>query len=166
ERAAAHPGRPALRRGHQPAGRLGHGPLPRLLRGADARRRPERPGGDGCLERVRQGGHPIMERQLSWLRRKLEYNTFQLIVEHVENAAGAAASPATRLPAVCLLHLSGYTALPEEIGDQAAAERAGTLGTLVQELANGHGGRVVKLLGDGGDAGVPRSLDGGRLRAR
>jgi adenylate cyclase len=98
-------------------------------------------------------GTPIMERQLSWLlRRKLEHNTFQLIVEHVENAveaAGAATSLPTRLPAVCFLDLSGYTALTEEIGDQAAAERAATLGTLVQELAHTHGGRVVKLLGDG-----------------
>ena len=95
----------------------------------------------------------MMERQLSWLlRRKLEHNTFQLIVEHVESAvaaAGAATSLPTRLPAVCFLDLSGYTALTEEIGDQAAAERAATLGTLVQELAHSHGGRVVKLLGDG-----------------
>jgi adenylate cyclase len=100
-----------------------------------------------------QAGIPMMERQLSWLlRRKIEHNTFQLIVEHVESsveAAGAARPAAARLPAICFMDLSGYTALTEEIGDQAAAERAGTLGTLVQELAHGHGGRVVKLLGDG-----------------
>jgi adenylate cyclase len=99
-----------------------------------------------------QAGIPMMERQLSWLlRRKIEHNTLQLIVEHVESSveAAGAARPATRLPAICFMDLSGYTALTEELGDQVAAERAGTLGTLVQELAHGHGGRVVKLLGDG-----------------
>lgn len=100
-----------------------------------------------------QVGIPMMERQLSWLlRRKIEHNTFQLIVEHVESsveAAGASRPASARLPAICFMDLSGYTTLTEEIGDQAAAERAGTLGTLVQELAHGHGGRVVKLLGDG-----------------
>jgi adenylate cyclase regulatory protein len=98
-------------------------------------------------------GTPVMERQLSWLLgRKLEHNTFQLIVEHVENAveaAGAAPPLPTRPPAICFVDLSGYTALTEQIGDQAAAERVGRLGTLLQELAHSHGGRVVKLLGDG-----------------
>lgn len=55
----------------------------------------------------------------------------------------------TRPPAICFIDLSGYTALTEELGDQVAAERAGTLGTLLQELAHTSGGRVVKLLGDG-----------------
>jgi adenylate cyclase len=103
--------------------------------------------------RFAQEGTPMMGRQLSWLLgRKIEHNTLQLVVEHVENAveaAGASRAAPARLPAICFMDLSGYTALTEEIGDQAAAERAGTLGTLVQELANGHGGRVVKLLGDG-----------------
>jgi class 3 adenylate cyclase len=98
-------------------------------------------------------GTPMMERQLSWLlRRKLEHNAFQLIVEHVENAVEAAggAPPSTaRSPAISFIDLSGYTALTEEIGDEAAADRAGTLGTMTQELALSHGGRVVKLLGDG-----------------
>ena len=98
-------------------------------------------------------GIPMMERQLAWLlRRKLEHNAFQLIVEHVENAveaAGAAQAAAPSPPAICFVDLSGYTALTEEIGDRAAADRAERLGTLLQELAHGHGGRVVKLLGDG-----------------
>jgi adenylate cyclase len=37
----------------------------------------------------------------------------------------------------------------ETVGDEAAAERAGRLGTLTQELAHASGGRVIKLLGDG-----------------
>jgi adenylate cyclase len=98
-------------------------------------------------------GTPVMQRQLSWLLgRKLEHNTFQLIVEHVEDAveaAGAAPPLPTRLPAICFVDLSGFTALTEQVGDQAAAERAAALGTLLQELAHAHDGRVVKLLGDG-----------------
>jgi DNA-binding transcriptional MerR regulator len=57
-------------------------------------------------------GTPMMQRQLSWLLgRKLENATFQLIVEHVENAveaAGAVPTMPARLPAVCFLDLSGY----------------------------------------------------------
>jgi hypothetical protein len=64
-------------------------------------------------------------------------------------AAGATPPMPTRPPAICFIDLSGYTALTEELGDQVAAERAGTLGTLLQELAHTRGGRVVKLLGDG-----------------
>ena len=94
-----------------------------------------------------------MERQLVWLlRRHLEHNAFQLIVERVESAveeAGVAPPKAAKLPAIAFIDLSGYTALTEEIGDQAAAERAAALATLVQELAHAHGGTVVKLLGDG-----------------
>jgi adenylate cyclase len=70
-----------------------------------------------------QAGIPMMERQLSWLlRRKIERNTFQLIVEHVESsveAAGAVRPASARLPAICFMDLSGYTALTEELGDQA-----------------------------------------------
>jgi len=99
-------------------------------------------------------GTPIMQRQLSWLLgRKLEHNAIQLIVEHVEDAveaAGTHSPTAAKPPAICFVDLSGYTALTEQIGDQAAADRAGAFGTLIQELAHTHGGRVVKLLGDGG----------------
>ena len=100
-----------------------------------------------------------MERQLSWLlRRKLEHTTFQLIVEYVENAVeagGSVAARGTRPPAICFVDLSGYTALTEELGDRAAAERAGRFGTLVQEAANAHGGNVIKLLGDGAMLLIP-----------
>src|SRR5205814_6648327 len=55
----------------------------------------------------------------------------------------------TEPPAMCFLDLSGYTRLTEERGDEAAAEMAATLGRLVQQSANAHGGRPVKWLGDG-----------------
>jgi len=109
-------------------------------------------------------GIPVMERQLVWLlRRHLEHNAFQLIVEHVENgveAAGSAPPKTAKLPAIAFIDLSGYTAMTEEIGDQAAAERAQALATLVQELAHAHGGTVVKLLGDGAMLHFPDPREG------
>ena len=52
-------------------------------------------------------------------------------------------------PAIAFLDLTGYTALAEERGDQAAAELAADLAGVVQEAAQAHGGRPVKWLGDG-----------------
>jgi class 3 adenylate cyclase len=62
--------------------------------------------------------------------------------------------------------LSGYTALTEASGDEAAADVAMAFAELVNEVATRHRGSVVKLLGDGvllhfadpGDA-VRASLD-------
>jgi adenylate cyclase len=52
-------------------------------------------------------------------------------------------------PAIAFLDLTGYTALVEERGDEAAAEAASELAGVVQERAQVHGGRPVKWLGDG-----------------
>ena len=52
-------------------------------------------------------------------------------------------------PAIAFLDLTGYTALAEEHGDEAAAELATALAGVVDEAARGHGGRPVKWLGDG-----------------
>jgi adenylate cyclase len=52
-------------------------------------------------------------------------------------------------PAIAFLDLTGYTALAEERGDQAAATLAADLAGVVQEAAQAHGGRPVKWLGDG-----------------
>jgi adenylate cyclase len=52
-------------------------------------------------------------------------------------------------PAIAFLDLTGYTELAEERGDEAAAEVASDLASVVQEAARTHGGRPVKWLGDG-----------------
>ena len=54
-----------------------------------------------------------------------------------------------RPPAIAFLDLTGYTALTEERGDEAAAELADRLATLVHETAQSRGGHSVKWLGDG-----------------
>jgi adenylate cyclase len=54
-----------------------------------------------------------------------------------------------RPPAVSFLDLTGYTRLTEERGDEAAAELAETLASLVRRRSQEHGGQPVKWLGDG-----------------
>ncbi|MGH2554463.1 MAG: adenylate/guanylate cyclase domain-containing protein [Actinomycetota bacterium] len=54
-----------------------------------------------------------------------------------------------RPPAVCFLDITGYTRLTEERGDEAAADLAARLGTLVRRPSQEHGGQPVKWLGDG-----------------
>jgi adenylate cyclase len=72
-------------------------------------------------------------------------------VEEVE-AALEGAGLHTRLhrpPAVCFLDVTGYTRLTEERGDEAAADIAARLATLVRRASQEHGGQPVKWLGDG-----------------
>jgi adenylate cyclase len=72
-------------------------------------------------------------------------------VEEVE-AALEGAGLHTRLhrpPAVCFLDITGFTRLTEERGDEAAADLAARLATLVRRASQEHGGQPVKWLGDG-----------------
>jgi adenylate cyclase len=72
-------------------------------------------------------------------------------VEDVESAleqAGLYTRP-RRPPAVSFLDLTGYTRLTEERGDEAAADLAEKLATLVRRSSQEHGGQPVKWLGDG-----------------
>lgn len=54
-----------------------------------------------------------------------------------------------RPPAVAFVDVSGFTRLAEEHGDEVAARTATLFAELADRLAREHGGRVVKLLGDG-----------------
>jgi adenylate cyclase len=54
-----------------------------------------------------------------------------------------------RPPAVSFLDISGFTRLTEERGDEAAADLATRLATLVRRSSQDHGGQPVKWLGDG-----------------
>ena len=72
-------------------------------------------------------------------------------VEYAEGALEKAGlySRLRRPPAVSFLDITGYTRLTEERGDEAAAEMAATLGTLVRHSSREHRGEPVKWLGDG-----------------
>ena len=65
-----------------------------------------------------------------------------------------------RPPAVCFLDITGYTRLTEERGDEAAAELAARLATLVRGSSREHGGQPVKWLGDGVMFYFPNPRDG------
>ena len=54
-----------------------------------------------------------------------------------------------RLPAICFLDIVGYTRLTQELGDDAAADLAGTVSLLVGRNSVQHGGKPIKWLGDG-----------------
>jgi adenylate cyclase len=85
-------------------------------------------------------------------RRHFEHYVLDVTVLRAEASlerAGLAQRRPVRPPAIAFLDLTGYTKLTEERGDRAAAELAARLIEIVHELAHRHGGRPVKLLGDG-----------------
>lgn len=55
----------------------------------------------------------------------------------------------TTTKAAVFADLCDYTQLTEAFGDEAAAEMAVLLGVIARDVARRHGGRVVKMLGDG-----------------
>ncbi|HEU5212195.1 MAG TPA: adenylate/guanylate cyclase domain-containing protein [Gaiellaceae bacterium] len=71
------------------------------------------------------------------------------LTEGFMDERGIAPRQPRQLPAIAFLDLSGYTALTEEHGDEAAAEVAIGVADVVQDVAVKHGGRPVKWLGDG-----------------
>jgi adenylate cyclase len=73
------------------------------------------------------------------------------ILEGLESALQSAGlhEPPERVPAICFLDLTGYTRLTEERGDEAAADLARNLSTMVQQQSRSHGGKAIKWLGDG-----------------
>ncbi|HEX5467907.1 MAG TPA: adenylate/guanylate cyclase domain-containing protein [Gaiellaceae bacterium] len=93
------------------------------------------------------------ESLLLWLRgRHLEHEILAVTVQTTEDylrELGLAPERVTRRPAIAFLDLTGYTALTEEHGDEAGADLADRLATLVHEAAQPHGGNPVKWLGDG-----------------
>ena len=85
-------------------------------------------------------------------RRHREHELLEYLVGLTENwleEREIGLRPTKQPPAIAFLDLTGYTALAEERGDQAAAEVAADLAGVVQQTSQLHGGRPVKWLGDG-----------------
>jgi adenylate cyclase len=93
------------------------------------------------------------EQLMLWLRgRHLEHEVLSATVQGTEEylqELGALSEDERRAPAIAFLDLTGYTTLTEEQGDEAGAELADRLATLVNDAAQPHGGQPVKWLGDG-----------------
>jgi adenylate cyclase len=106
---------------------------------------------------------PLIEQVLLAIYHGQQEHTWsQVFVEHVEGALEAAGlySRLERPPAMCFLDITGYTRLTEERGDEAAAELATKLATLVRGSSREHGGEPVKWLGDGVMFYFPNPGDG------
>jgi class 3 adenylate cyclase len=95
----------------------------------------------------------LVNRLVPWLQRRLrEHAVLEYSVATIEaymDERGIAPRRPRQPPAIAFLDLTGYTILTEERGDEAAAELAAGLATIVQEGARAHGGQAVKWLGDG-----------------
>jgi adenylate cyclase len=96
---------------------------------------------------------PLLERALFMLyRRHREHVWTEHAINHVEEAleASGVQERVPRPPSICFVDLAGYTRLTEERGDEVAAQIAGRLASLVNDISRGRGGRPVRWLGDGG----------------
>jgi adenylate cyclase len=86
----------------------------------------------------------------SWLHaRHLEHYVLEEVLAEIEGAMGPDTSRVRGAPVVAFVDLCGFTALTAGTGDAGAATVAARFEDEVVERARDHGGRVVKLLGDG-----------------
>jgi adenylate cyclase len=94
-----------------------------------------------------------LERTLFMLyRRHREHVWTEHAINHVEEALEGSGlrERVPHPPAICFVDLTGYTQLTEERGDEVAADVAGRLASLVNDISRSRGGRPIRWLGDGG----------------
>jgi adenylate cyclase len=108
---------------------------------------------DALVYRKAAGFTQLVAGLVPWLqRRHREHSVLEYIVSVTEGfmeERGITPRQPKQPPAIAFLDLTGYSALAEERGDQAAAELAAGLASVVQEAASTQGCRPVKWLGDG-----------------
>jgi adenylate cyclase len=85
-------------------------------------------------------------------RRHREHVWTEHAINHVEEALEGTGlrERVPRPPAICFVDLTGFTRLTEQRGDEVAAQVAGALAALVNDISRRRGGRPVRWLGDGG----------------
>jgi adenylate cyclase len=108
---------------------------------------------DSLVYEKAAGYTELVQGIVPWLqRRHREHAVLEYLVSVTEGfmeERGITPPQPKEPPAIAFLDLTGYTALAEERGDEAAAELAADLASVVQETTRTHGGRPVKWLGDG-----------------
>lgn len=96
---------------------------------------------------------PLGPKLLSWLlERHLERTMNDLNIGRIERRLeqrGLIPTKPVNPPAVAFVDVSGYTRLTVDRGDEYGARTSVRLGELADSIVRSHGGRVVKLLGDG-----------------
>jgi adenylate cyclase len=107
----------------------------------------------------------LVPEMFTWLSyRYLEQRSVETIVdgfEHFLASRDLAPTPQPHAPpAIVFVDLSGFTRMTEERGDETAVRTAASLQRLAGETAARHGGRLVKLLGDGAMLRFPEPLVG------
>jgi adenylate cyclase len=108
------------------------------------------PEGFAALARLAEKTVPAILEITSWLHaRHLEHFVLQEVLADIEDVIGPGTSRLRGAPVVAFVDLCGFTALTAGAGDHGAAAVAARFEDEVVERANDHGGRVVKLLGDG-----------------
>lgn len=70
-------------------------------------------------------------------------------IEEAMAEIGLAASTPKRPPAIAFVDISGYTHMTQTHGDEQAVRSSSLMRSHSQRVAGRHGGRLVKLLGDG-----------------
>jgi adenylate cyclase len=108
---------------------------------------------DGLVYEKAAGFTELVQSLVPWLqRRHREHAVLEYIVAVTEGfmeERGITPRQPKQPPAIAFLDLTGYATLAEERGDQAAAELAAGLASVVQEASQTRGCRPVKWLGDG-----------------
>jgi adenylate cyclase len=69
--------------------------------------------------------------------------------ERLLEAGGFVPARVVAPPAIAFIDLTGFTRTTQELGDEAAAGLSLRLGDLARTQVEAHGGRLIKLLGDG-----------------
>jgi adenylate cyclase len=108
---------------------------------------------DSLIYEKAAGFTQLVRTVVPWLQgRHREHAVLDYIVgvtEELMEERGIARRQERQPPAIAFLDLTGFTELAEERGDEAAAEIATCLASIVQRASANHGGRPVKWLGDG-----------------
>jgi len=107
----------------------------------------------GLVYEKAAGFTELVQSLVSWLqRRHREHAVLEYIVSVTEGfmeERGITPRQTKQPPAIAFLDLTGFATLAEERGDEAAAELAAGLASVVQEASQTRGCRPVKWLGDG-----------------
>lgn len=111
---------------------------------------------DDVVERLLKPAASLAElspRLLGWLlERHLERGMNDLNIARIERRLqqrGLIPMPIEHPPAVAFVDVTGYTRITVDRGDDFGARISVRLGELAEMVVRRHGGRVVKLLGDG-----------------
>ncbi len=103
----------------------------------------------------------LLPRSLVWLEQRLleqELNARNAeLFERGLAELGLGPAPPDDPPAIAFVDLTGFTRLTEQHGDQAAVTYGALLRDVASAAARRHGGRLVKLLGDGAMLYFPRA---------